>query len=625
MNNNQKDFDVKKIEVESAPVEVSTDKKAAKSKETDFKVKKPKKSFRFKKRYLGIGLGIIIVIILIFVGINLFKNWSSFSFSKDNVNLRITAPGEISSGEEIELSIYYQNNNRLALENVRLVINYPQDAYSLEGDELTQEIIELGQVLPKTEGVKDFKIRLAGEKGNIRTLAARLNYQPENLTSRFENSASVKINITSVLIGAYLNVPQKAISGEEVSYSLDYINNSDQDFSDLKIELNYPLDFRFKMAEPPPSEGNNIWQLERLEQGERDTIKISGILEGAEGEDKTLKASIGKVENGRILKYSQTSSVTQISASPLLVFPYLNNKEEEININAGEKLNYKIEFKNNTDIALSQLALKAYLEGEMFNLKTLKLKERGFFDSLNNVITWSAAGIESLALLLPNESGKVEFSLSLKESFSIKDFDDKNFQISIRVELETFNVPLQFNLEKLKIEKVLSSKINSQVILQARGYYNETTSTIGNYGPIPPRANQITTYTIHWQITNTSNDLEDVEIIAVLPEGINWQNVYSVPEDTNLEYNGRTKEIIWKTDGIPPGTGFLMPVYEVVFQIALRPSITQLGMIPVLIDESSLEATDVFTNEILESFSPAISAGLPDDPTIERKDGQVVE
>ena len=227
MDNNQQDFALKKVET-------SADKKPEKDKKPAQGWSASGRRFRFRIKYLGIGLATIVIIVLIFVAANFIKGWLSVSFSKDKVGLEITAPKEISSGEEIEFSVFYQNDNQLTLEDAKLVIDYPQGAYSLEGNELTQEIIELGSILPKVKEVKNFKIRLAGEKGNIRTLAIKLNYQPENTSSRFENSTSFKMNITAALVGIYLTAPQKAISGEEISYSLDYINNSDQDFSDLK-------------------------------------------------------------------------------------------------------------------------------------------------------------------------------------------------------------------------------------------------------------------------------------------------------------------------------------------------------------------------------------------------------
>ena len=326
------------------------------------------------------------------------------------------------------------------------------------------------------------------------------------------------------------------------------------------------------------------------------------------------------------MKYSETDAITQIFAAPLQIFLFVNNDEKEKNLDILDRLNYKIKFKNNTDIALSQLVLKVYFQGEMFDFKTINLGQKGFFDSLNNIITWSAAGAPSLALLPPGEPGEVGFVISIKRDFLINDSNDKNFQLSILAELETLNVPPQFNIDKLKIEKTLSCKLNTNVVLQAKGYHDETTASIGNFGPIPPQANKTTTYTIHWQITNTSNDLEDVKVTAILPQGIRWKNVYtSLGEGAQLEYNERTKLIVWKINKIPAATGFLIPVYELVFQVALMPSITQIGTTPVLIDESKLEAKDIFTGEILEVFDTAIATDLPDDPSVGFGMGQVAQ
>jgi len=588
----------------------------------NFKFNRPDEKPKSRKKYFQIGLIVVIVIILIVAAVIFFKSW--FSFSKAKVELEVIAPTEIASGEEVLFTVRYQNNNRVVLKDAKLIIDYPQGTYSIEGKELTQETIELEDILAKRRGSKDFKIRLTGEKDSAKSLTVRLSYRPENIGSRFENSATFKINITSVLLGLYLTAPQKAVSGEEVSYALDYMNNSEEDFPNLKIEIDYPSGFYFTSAQPEPDEENNIWQIQGLKKNERGTIRISGSLEGREGENKTLTARIVKEENGKFLKYSQTDAITQISAAPLQISLFLNNKEGERNVNSKERLSYKIKFTNNTDIALSQLVLKAYLQGEMFDFKTLSLSEKGFFDSLNNIVTWSAAGVSSLALLPPGESGEVQFTVYLKKDFSITDSNDKNFQASMRAELETLNVPPQFNIDKLKIEKTLNSKINTNIVLQAKGYHNETTANISNFGPIPPQVNKTTAYTIHWQITNASNDLENVKVTTVLPQGIEWKNVYtSLGEGAQLEYNERTKLIVWKINRIPAATGFLIPVSELVFQVAITPSITQVGTTPVLIDESKLEAKDIFTGEILEVFDTAIATDIPDDPSVGSGMGRV--
>ena len=271
------------------------------------------------------------------------------------------------------------------------------------------------------------------------------------------------------------------------------------------------------------------------------------------------------------------------------------------------------------------MVLKAYFQGEMFNFKTLSLKEKGFFDSLNNVITWSAAGSSFFGPFASWRIGQVEFSVSVKDNFLINDLTDKNFKISVRAELETLNVPPEFNLERLKIEKILNSKLNSKVVLKAKGYYNETTANIDNFGPIPPRVIRLLLIQFIGKLPIRLMIWKMCWITAVLPQGIGWQNVYTtLNQGTELEYNERTKQIVWKIDKMPAAVGSLIPAYELVFQITLQPSVTQIGTSPVLIDESHLEAKELLPEKPWNHSVPAIATDLPDDLSAGRK-GEVVE
>ena len=167
MDNKSKEFDVKEIKGEEL---------------VDFDTKKSKKKRRFqlKKKHIYLAIGGIVVIMLVITAVTFFKGW--FSFDKDRVDLEIIALTEVASGEEIKFVVRYQNNNRVALKDAKLTIDYPRGVYSVYGDELTKETVDLEKIPQKGGGVKDFTIRLVGEKGNIKPIAARLNYKPENKT-----------------------------------------------------------------------------------------------------------------------------------------------------------------------------------------------------------------------------------------------------------------------------------------------------------------------------------------------------------------------------------------------------------------------------------------------------------
>lgn len=602
--NNEQDFQVKEIKQEKIPIYS----------------KPPKKKLGlislFTKKNIPKTL-LIVVIIAILVAVAAII-WGRSSFSRARVEINIEAPTDIASGEDILLSVNYKNNNRVNLYDTYLIINYPSGTFSSEGKEIFQEEKKLGTVSRKSEGKEEFKIRFVGEKGDIKNISAKLDYRPQNINSRFENTFSLRTEINSVLIGVSIEGSEKAISGQGVSYIVEYENETDEDVSGLRIELSYPDDFKFDSANPKPdAEFNNVWEIGIFKSGEKQSIEIKGLLNGQEGESKAFRALIGKIENKVFLQYGQSEIVTQISPSPLPLFIEIQRLEGDCNLNPSQKLDYKIEFRNNTDVALSELILKAYFQDNVFDFKNLELGGIGFFDSQKNIITWSGAEVPALNLLESNQSDYVTFSVNIKESLPIFSYNDKNFQARVLAEIETLTVPSKFAVSELRMERELICKVNSHLDLSTKVYYYEPEPGIINIGPMPPRVDQLTTYTVHWQIINTSNDLENVKVWAILPQGINWQNYYiNKVSGSNVSYNDRTKEIIWEIDKIPAGTGVILPIYELIFQIGLRPSINQVGQKPTLINESSVDGKDTFTEVVLKDYTPEVDTSLPDDPKV---------
>lgn len=586
----------------------------------------------FTKKNLPKTLLVIIILAVLVAAAAVI--WGRSSFSKAKVDINIKAPDNIASGEEIVLTVKYKNNNRVALTNAQLIIDYPSGTFSLEGKEIFQKQKDIATIPRKSEGQEEFKARFVGQKGDVKNITAKINYQPQNINSEFENSSTFRLEINSVLIELDIEGSEKTISGQEVNYLIHYKNKTDEEIANLRLELEYSDDFEFKEADPSPitvegetaKEKNNIWQIDSLKSGEEKTIDLKGVLKGEEGENKILKAIVGKIENDIFLQYSQVEYITQISPSPLLIDLKIEGIEEECNLNPGQELNYKIDFKNNTDIALNQLILKVHFDDKVFDFKEINLGGKGFFDSREKTITWSGAEIKELSLLEPNQSGQISFSIEIKESLPIFSVNDKNFQAKVLAEIQTLTVPAKFSVSELKIEKELACKINSQLDLDTKVYYYESEPGIVNTGPIPPKVDMLTKYTVHWEINNTSNALENVKVQTILPQGIEWLNS-SINNVSNgrLSYNERTKEVIWEIDRVSAGVGVILPMYELIFQIGLKPSINQVGQTPTLINESSAEGKDKFTEKILKDFTPAADTSLPDDPQVSSNQGRVVE
>jgi hypothetical protein len=134
-----------------------------------------------------------------------------------------------------------------------------------------------------------------------------------------------------------------------------------------------------------------------------------------------------------------------------------------------------------------------------------------------------------------------------------------------------------------------------------------------NQGPLPPRAEQETTYTVIWTIYNTYNPLANAQITATLPPYVRFLNTKS-PNNESLTYNQSSGEIIWSPGLIPANTGYGSVPRQVAFQVAITPSRTQVGSAPALIGQANFSAVDTVTKQSVVAQEVPLTTQMPTDP-----------
>jgi len=95
--------------------------------------------------------------------------------------------------------------------------------------------------------------------------------------------------------------------------------------------------------------------------------------------------------------------------------------------------------------------------------------------------------------------------------------------------------------------------------------------------------------------------------------------------DSGLKYNSQTGQVIWSVGDLPAGTGVLLPVKEVAFQISITPGLAHLGSLVELIGQSQANGQDNFVDLELTSTDGSIDTDLPDDLMVSRQQGEVVQ
>lgn len=560
-----------------------------------------------------IALGIILLVATVFVGI--FK-WKQASFSEERVNLSISGPEEAGSGQKLIYVIKYTNDNRADIRNVSLKITYPEnfkpeDDPRFISDGYTSGTFALGDIPGRGAGEVAINGKAYSPKGALMYLKAELLYSPSGFNSQFASNTQLGVTIASTPVNLEIFAPANISSADAVDYLVEYKNEGEVAFEDMRVRVQYPDGFSFSRSDPASFSGNDVWYVGELSPGQSGKIVVSGKLEGERDQVKSVRAYIGVMDQGEFISYSEEKTETNIVASPLIIVQTVNDKTS-LNVNAGDELRFVLKFKNEGEMGLRDVIVTEKIESPVLDYDTLRLG-RGAFDFDEKRITWKASDFPILASLQPGQEGKIKFSIQLKKIIPVNSKNDKNFVISSMAKIDSPYVPTPIEMNRVISGNKLDIRLNSKIVLDTRGFYHD--ALLPNSGPIPPKVGQETTYTIHWRASNISNDVEKARVETVLPTDVLMTgNIY--PQEANLSYNERTNAIVWDIGSMKAGTGVLSSSLEVAFQVKIKPSSAQEGHTVDLVGPATFSASDNFTGEDLSTVTGNKNSALLEDTSI---------
>lgn len=573
---------------------------------------------RKKPKFLYFFLGLL-ALVLIVEGIILAQKY----FSRDaSISLSFSAPSEALVAAPFDFKVTYKNGSSNLLRDTTLIVELPKNIKSLS-DASQDSFVkrDLGDLGTESSNTQTFNLVALGDANRVVSFKVTLQYNLPGFSSRFEKSATQNLSINGAALTYNTVLPQNVISGEEFVYEIDYTNNTNQILIGLKLQTFYPLGFNFISASIDPAEGNNVWAIGELSPKDSGKILIKGNVLGQPGSFYEFGSQLSIAVQNQIVNLDKKTAGVTVQASPLKLAIFVNGAGDYI-ANLDETLEYRIDYQNNTPIGLEEVIIKAKLNSDLFDLSWVSTN--GYFDSSYKQIIWNAGNTPALRLINRGESGSVDFKIKLKNSYPIKVLSDKNFVVTVQAQMESPSVPPATNLQKTMAVTEISSKVAGKANLLSFGFFRDAASGIVNKGSLPLHVGIGTNFTIHWKIINYSNDLSEVVVKTVLPQGVSWTNMVAGNYgDLAPTYNERTSEVTWRIPKLPATTGVVLPAREAIFQIAAIPSLNQVGNYMALLDTTEFSAKDDFTGQDIQFTVNPITSELSNDSTIKSGDGKV--
>lgn len=551
-----------------------------------------------------------------FFGYYFFLGAGSSPVSPGNIDISISGPLQIQSGEPTELQIAVVNRNRVALDLAELVIKYPEGTRSPTdlATDLPSQRIPLGTIEPGGRRQGTVAAVFAGSEGDRESIKVELEYRLQNSNAIFVAPTTYSVIFSSSPISLSIDGNAETASGQPVQFTVNVASNADAPVKDVLLNVSYPFGFTISSADPSPQQGSNLFALGDFSPGQKKTVTIRGVVNGESGDERVFRFTAGtrKTQNDTKLATILADYAHHLTvSSPFLGLKIAFNNDANAKtavIGPGETVNVSVQYENNLSTPITDAVIVAQLSGLDINGATVRSTD-GFYRSTDNVVLWDKSTSPSLANLAAGAKGSLNFSFQAPSNEELHGVQDPKLTISVKAagkRVSETNVP-----ETLQSTAVQTVRMASDLQLVSQGLYYS--NPFGSSGPMPPKAGTETTYAIVFSLINTTNEIDNAIVKATLPSYVRWTGVFS-PSTEDITFNQNEGTITWKVGKVGTNVGVNgAPPKQAAISIGFTPSTSQIGQQPILVRSINLTGQDTATGQSVTRSAEDVSTNIVGD------------
>lgn len=574
----------------------------------------PTRSKRYRLKILALGGIFFVLSILVSI---VFMTWGNQGISGENITLAVTGPFTIGGGEAIPIQVGLTNQNAVPIESATLIVDYPRGTLSATEDrrELFSERLPLDGVQPNETLNIPLRALVFGEENEEQEIKVSVEYRVAGSNAHFVKTAEpLRYKITSSPVTVKAETLKKISSGQETTVTLTITSNSQNPMTDVLVQAEYPQGFSYTKADPAPTGGQNSWLIKKLDPEQSTTITITGVVVGNVADEHVMHFAVGIPDerDPRTLASVFTTTSTQFEIEQ----PFLDIALKIAGVTNGtavvkpiERSSVSIEITNTLPDTINDIVAVVKLTGNA--ISDLEVgPPNGFYDSATKQITWDISSAPELESLAPGEKARLTFSIAPAGDTT------KNPMIDVSVDIKARRISESQVAETLTGTAKGEMRVASEPIL--RNFITHNTGTFSDTGPVPPKAEQPTTYTATFLIDNGTNDVAGGTVTATLPSYVTWTN--QTAGAGTFSYDAPKRLVTWNVGRVNS-----QATANGSFQISITPSKSQLGTNPVLVGEQQFRADDQFTSTVVRDTNPELTTEMSTETGHPKGNGRVTE
>lgn len=574
----------------------------------------PQKPRRHYRSFVLIGS---LVIFIFVAGISsLYLYFGGNQISNENIGIAISGPRSVGGGEVLALQVGVTNQNTVPIESATLILEYPTGSRSAgdDGRSLSEERIPLEVITPGEVQNVPVRVAIFGEENAELAVNATVEYRIEGSNGMFYKEALPhEFLISSSPLVLRVESIERVASGQFVDVELTAVSNGSTPLRNLLITADYPTGFDFEGSTPDPVFGENVWRIEELLPEEEETITLTGVVNGLTESSLVLNFDIGQEDDAE--QFSIDTSLADARLDFFIERPFIDvemvigpQRSELAVLEEGSPSPVFIDITNTLDETVYDMVVEASASGNAIGELSIG-GGSGFYDSNRNVVRWEVSNLSTLEAVTPGSDRNLTFSVAPNENRITPEFE------------VTVNVFAQRVGEESAQEQLIGTTRAKGIYsgsASVESFVGRSSASFQDSGPVPPRVGELTTYTLTLIAEAGANDIEDAVVETAFPIYVDWLDAY-VAETGDVTYNPATKRLQWVVGDIPRREQRTLDI-----QVGFRPSISQVGQTPTLLENQTLRANDGFTGVLHRDTGAVVRTNLPDEYGFASDNGQVV-